>query len=155
MIGVRKDNSMENNDEMFQSDQIETQQPPFLVTRFVEKLSQQWESLPPEKRVYFTQLGFIAAVQAVDTLTTYAGFQAVPGAMETNPVAGFLLDKGGIVVLGLAKMGMAAGQITAVEMVRNKMMKGEISPAINNILRFWNSVYTAVSVNNAAHLIMK
>ncbi|OGM30126.1 hypothetical protein A3D84_05980 [Candidatus Woesebacteria bacterium RIFCSPHIGHO2_02_FULL_42_20] len=147
---------MGNANETIQDVQLEAQQNPSnLATRFIERLSQKWDSLPPEKRVYFTQLGLMVAVQAVDTLTTYAAFQTVPGAMEQNPVAGFFLDKGGMVALGLAKMGVAAGQITAMELLRNKMLNGETTPINNNIMRFWNSVLTAVSVNNAAHLLMK
>ena len=122
---------------------------------FIERLSQKWESLSPEKRVYFTQLGLMAAAQAVDILTTSAVFQTFPRAMELNPVADFFLDKGGMVTLGLVKMGATAGVITAFELFRNKALDGGTSQLNNNSLRFWNCLLTAASVNNVAQLFMK
>lgn len=147
---------MEQNNDLIQGVQPEVQHRPVnLFTEFADRLSQKWQTLPPEKRVYFTQLGLIAAVQAADILTTAVAFQTVPGAAELNPIAGFFLDKGGMVALGLAKMGVAAGQITAMEIVRNRMMRRETTPTINNMMRFWNSVLTVASVNNAARLLIK
>ncbi len=125
-----------------------------LPAKFIEQLSQKWSSLSPEQRVYFTQLGLMAVVQAVDVLTTYAALQMVPGAIEGNPTAGFFLDQGGITLLLVAKMGTAAVQIIALELIRNRMVKGKTG-SIPNVLRLSNSILTAISVSNAAHLFIK
>ena len=122
------------------------------VARFMEKLSQKWTSLPPEKRVYFIQLGLLAAMQAADILTTYAATQAVPNGTEVNPIGHFLLDKGGIAALGLLKMGVATGSIALLEFIRQKKGQNLISPDVNNMLRFGNGIYAAVIINNTALL---
>jgi hypothetical protein len=124
------------------------------LNKFIERVGEKWSSFPPEQRVYYTQLGLMAAVQAVDTFSTYAGLKAGTAMpYETNQVARFLLDSGGFATLGAAKMAFAAGGISTIEFMQRKFGGGEVSSATNNTLRVVNAIFTGISINNVAVML--
>lgn len=145
----------ENSSRRPEDQQNDAESSPNLVTKFTDMLSEKWESLSPENRVYFTQLGLCAAVQVVDTLTTHIGLQSVPGSRELNPISGLFLNNGGILSYSLVKLGVIAGEVTALEMVRRSMDDGEVTTRGNNILRLCNTFYTLVCASNISSLLMK
>ncbi len=118
----------------------------------LERIAHKWHSLEPEERVYVTQLGLLAATQAVDVLTTYVGLTTSGGALsEKGILAGAMLESGGFAALSAIKLSGAAS-IAAIAEGCRRSIQGNPAP-LNISLRLANSITTGIAVCNTAHII--
>ena len=123
------------------------------LAEYTKKLKNKWSSLTPQKKVYFSSLGILAAASTLDVATTGIGLQLVGPSGEINPLVRTVMQIGGFEAVALFRAGATVGLVTAYEIMKRRDENVNL-PMMNMGLRFVNIVYAAAALSNSIQLFL-
>ena len=124
--------------------EILTEKPDLAGRNFVERLRNKWKGLSDEERIYYSNIGILFAMQALDVATTLTLLGHGVG-QEANPIVRALLESGPAVFLAIKLSYPASSHGLLMEAQR----RGNPPSRIITTIRAGNILMAAVVINNA------